>query len=197
MQLGLKYGLISQIDATKGLAKVSFDADVDSSNGNVLVSDWLPCLMRKTLNEKESYPFDEKEHVACLMDEHCEDGVILGAIYSDNELPALTTKDLFGIVWANGDLMKYDRQAQKYYIAIANLLQFNAGTNGGLVNVIPSVTKYNNLENLVNKLVNALNSWTPVPNDGGAALKALITTAAILPLTPTVRNDIEDTKITH
>lgn len=82
-------------------------------------------------------------------------------------------------------------------VSLVDKIYLNGNDYGGLVEVLPLITKLNNLENLVNKLVDSLNTWIPVSGDGGAALKALITTAAPLPLTPSVRADIENTNILH
>lgn len=72
---------------------------------------------------------------------------------------------------------------------------FNGGSLGGLVKLNNLVTKLNNLESLINKFVTNINGWTPVPNDGGAALKALFTGNPVAALTPTVNADLENTKI--
>jgi hypothetical protein len=79
---------------------------------------------------------------------------------------------------------------------------FNGGTLDGLIKINDLVTKLNNLENLLNNLLTAIGTtFNPVPNDGGAALKLLIGTtlsATLLQqLTPTVKANIEDTKIKH
>lgn len=74
----------------------------------------------------------------------------------------------------------------------------NGGCNGGLINVTALITKLNNLENDVNNLKNIFSTlWIPVPNDGGAALKAAAATWAGSTLTDSVRGDIEDTKVVH
>lgn len=78
----LVFGIISEVDASKGVAKVQF-RDYDG-----IVSPWMPMSMPKTLNDKFSIPFDINEHVWCIMDPTFEYGVIGGAIYSKNELPA-------------------------------------------------------------------------------------------------------------
>lgn len=118
MQIFIKYGIISEIDATKGLAKVTFQADDN------IVSAFIPALVRKTLTEKESFPYDANEYVACIMDEHCEHGVIVGAVYNETDKPAFTSKDVFGIKFANGDSQSYDRSSGVY--------SFNGGNNGGI-----------------------------------------------------------------
>jgi phage baseplate assembly protein gpV len=78
-----------------------------------------------------------------------------------------------------------------------NLIEFNGGSNNGLVKVAALVTKLNNLENDLNNLKTVFTSWTPVPNDGGAALKAGVTTYAAASLTPTVQANLEDVKVKH
>lgn len=82
-------------------------------------------------------------------------------------------------------------------LASQPLWQFNKGENGGIVKVIELTQKLNAVENLLNSLQSIFNSWVVVPNDGGAALKALLATWDVPNLTPTQRTDIEDTKITH
>lgn len=107
----LKFGNISEIDAAKGLARVEFDDDG-------IVSGWLSLLAKKSKDETEHYPLDVKEHVCCLMDERCENGVILGAIYSKDEKPGLTSKDKFGIKYKSGDEESYDRQDRKKLVKV-------------------------------------------------------------------------------
>lgn len=77
------------------------------------------------------------------------------------------------------------------------LIQANGGNNGGMINVEPAVTRYNLIENDVNSLKNAFMAWVVVPNDGGAALKAIAAAWAGNPLAVTTRDEIEDTKFTH
>lgn len=78
----LAFGIISEVYAGKGLARVRFP-DYDN-----IVSNPLPMSMPRTYQDKFSIPFDVNEHVWCIMDKDFENGVIGGAIYSKNELPA-------------------------------------------------------------------------------------------------------------
>lgn len=73
----------------------------------------------------------------------------------------------------------------------------NEGKLGGLINVEDLVTRLNKVENDINTLKTAFNTWVTVPNDGGAALKAEAANWSGNPLTKTVRDDIEDTKFLH
>jgi phage baseplate assembly protein V len=106
----LKYGLIKEIDADKGLVKVSFDDDE-------IVSGWLPVLKQGTKSNKYFHIFDSGEHVACMMDEHCENGVVMGAIYSKDEKPgSVKGADIAGVVFSDGTVVKYDRGSHKLTI---------------------------------------------------------------------------------
>jgi hypothetical protein len=73
----------------------------------------------------------------------------------------------------------------------------NTGVNGGMVKVSELTTKLNNLENDINDLKSIFSSWTPVPSDGGAALKLLLTPYYGQTLTPTAQSEIENTKVKH
>lgn len=72
---------------------------------------------------------------------------------------------------------------------------FNDGNLDGLVKINSLITKLNNVENLLNTIVTNINTWIPVPNDGGAALKTVFTGNPATPLTPTIKSDLENTKI--
>ena len=78
-----------------------------------------------------------------------------------------------------------------------DLVQFNGGSNGGLININDLVTQMNKAQNDLNALKSALSGWIPVPNDGGAALKVALANFIAATLTPTLATDMEDDKITH
>lgn len=101
----LKFGIIS--DVKKGFAKVAFLEDD-------LVTDWWPVLVKKSLTDKESWPLEVNEHVACISDENCENGVILGAIYSETDAPDTGEgAGKFRKKFSDGTLIEYDKAAHK------------------------------------------------------------------------------------
>ena len=73
----------------------------------------------------------------------------------------------------------------------------NGGKLGGLIKVEELTSRFNALERDVNQLKQALSSWMPIPNDGGKALKGLVTSWASRQLTLTKRADYEDQKVKH
>jgi hypothetical protein len=71
------------------------------------------------------------------------------------------------------------------------------GDLGGLVKVADLVSRLNLVEADINNLKSAFSAWTPVPNDGGAALKASSATWTGQQLAETIRADIENENITQ
>ena len=68
---------------------------------------------------------------------------------------------------------------------------------GGLVKVQELVDKINALESDLNDIKQAFTTWVPVPNDGGAALKAAAATWSGAVFVETVVGDIENENVTH
>lgn len=73
---------------------------------------------------------------------------------------------------------------------------FNDGTVG-IADVVKLVSKYNALESDLNTLKTLFSTWAPTPSDGGAALKLILATWIGSSLQPTIKQDIENTKIKH
>ena len=73
----------------------------------------------------------------------------------------------------------------------------NGGGFGGVVKVEQLTEHINTIENDINELKNIFSSWVAVPQDGGAALSALVMTWASSLLTPTQRGDYENEKVKH
>lgn len=109
----LKFGYIKDVDAAKGTARVVFDGDDN------MVSAPLRIAVKRSKEDKEDIDFDVDEHVACMMDEQCEEGVILCAIYSDTETPSNDAgKGIMGITFRDGARIEYNRLTSKYKIDV-------------------------------------------------------------------------------
>lgn len=76
-------------------------------------------------------------------------------------------------------------------------ISINGGINEGLVKVIALTDKLNAIENDINDLKSVFSSWTPISNDGGAALKTAIATWMSSTLDVTNKADIQNEKIKH
>lgn len=108
----LRYGHITELDASKGMAKVKFDEDD-------FVSDWLQIVVRNTISNKSESWFDVNEFVCVMMDKHDEEGIILGAVYHEGNTPPIGNKDTVGVTFPDGTVIKFDRATSKFEINCA------------------------------------------------------------------------------
>jgi phage baseplate assembly protein V len=98
----IRFGQVTEIDPAKGLCRVNFQDDG-------IVSAPIPVLQLFSFKNKGSRVFDINEHVACLMDENCEHGVVLGAIYDTGNQPDGATADKLRVKFQDGASFEYDR----------------------------------------------------------------------------------------
>lgn len=118
----LRFGIICEIDGSKGLARVHFDDDG-------IVSYWLPVVYPKTSQDSFSWIPDVNEHVACLMDERLENGVILGSIYSKAKQPDGGDANKFRIKFKDGTVIEYDRSIHKLTADVKGAVEVKATEN--------------------------------------------------------------------
>ncbi|MDR1382216.1 MAG: hypothetical protein LBJ47_12155 [Tannerella sp.] len=74
---------------------------------------------------------------------------------------------------------------------------YNGGENSGLAKAGELTKKINVLESDLNMLKGLLSAWMPVPQDGGASLKAVTASWAGRRIAETKPADMENSKITH
>nr|DAU52952.1 MAG TPA: baseplate assembly protein [Caudoviricetes sp.] len=110
----LRFGIVSQINPLLVQARVNFGDD-DST------SFWLPVLQTKTLKDKFYSMPDIGEQVVCLMDENSEDGVILGAVYSSEDIPVTSSINEMSINLENGSLINIDKETQTLTVAFSHI----------------------------------------------------------------------------
>ena len=125
----LRFGIVSQINPVLAQARVSFEDDESTSF-------WLPVLQTKTLKDKFYSMPDIGEQVACLMDENSEDGVILGAIYSTEDVPVVTSEKQLSLNLENNSLINIDKETNSLNITFENInLNGNINHTGKLINI--------------------------------------------------------------
>lgn len=114
----LKFGIISQIDAAKGLARVKFD-DLG------IVSNWLHVAVAISYKDQLQFPLFVNQHVYCHMDDQCERGVVAGAIYDEKNTPAGGDANVVQMKFENGLQFKYDRGAKKLSVTGTGDVEIN------------------------------------------------------------------------
>ena len=110
----LRFGIVSQIDPINVQARVSFEGDESTSY-------WLPILQTKTLKDKFYAMPDIGEQVACLMDENSEDGVILGAIYSAEDVSTTQSEKQLSVNLEDGSYINVDKENKTLTVAFSKM----------------------------------------------------------------------------
>lgn len=105
----LKYGFVT--DAKVGFVKVRFPSADD------LPSPWLPLTLSGTHDDQEAATLGKDTLVACLMDEHADSGVCLGAIYSDKDTPPSSDTGVWMKKFSDGTTLSYDKGKQKLTVS--------------------------------------------------------------------------------
>lgn len=83
-------------------------------------------------------------------------------------------------------------------IAIQGEWTFNDGENGGLTKLQELTDRLNDLEDLFTQLKTDFSGWTPVSNDGGAALKAVLSAGYLTQTVPNSQvSDFENELVKH
>lgn len=99
----IRVGRVSAVDPASATARVVFEAQD-------LVSYDLPVLQRQTLRNKDYYLPDVGEHVVCIfLPTGNAEGFVLGAIYSDEDQPPVSSPDKRIVQFEDGTRIEYDR----------------------------------------------------------------------------------------
>ena len=105
----LRLGIISELGTGEnlGYARVSFD-EVG------MVSAWLPLPSTATKSAKVWHPLEVNTQVACLMDDECEQGVVVVALWSDVDAPPdWSNESTVGVQFADGAKLYYDSDGHR------------------------------------------------------------------------------------
>lgn len=121
----IRFGRVTDIDAEKARVKVTFEED------NVK-SGWLPVMVQGSKDDKHFHIFDKGEAVTCLMDEHADTGVVMGAHYSAKDTTNSDTSgaDVTGVKFKDGTTVKYDRAGHRMEVKMGGL-EFNLDKTKG------------------------------------------------------------------
>lgn len=124
-------------------------------------------------------------------------GVMLGLGFVDIK-PKTGTVCLIGILeGADAYSFLINAEEVEEVEITADKIIANNGKNAGIVKVGELVEKLNTLERDLNSIKTVFKSWTPIPKDGGASLKAVSASWAAQTLRETKQKDIENEIITH
>ncbi|SRR5579884_4310519 len=163
-------GIVKQRDIQNCRVRVVFPAH------DQMLSWWLPVVVPKSQNDKAYWLPDVGEQVVCLMDEHDEDGAVLGAIYSQGQqgdaTPPQMTADKWHVSFSDGCTIEYDRGTHTLGIVVPASGTINLTVNGGNLNLAApngDITfKTNEHQDSVNGIIDAYNGHTHPDPQGGS-----------------------------
>lgn len=127
----MKFGTVSAVDEKTMRVRVRLP-ELDN-----LRTAWLPVLARKSKRDKDYWMPDLGEHVAVLLDARGEDGVVLGAIFSEADAVPVASRDKWHRRFADGAVLEYDRAShvltikggiQKVIVEVGAEILLKAGT---------------------------------------------------------------------
>jgi phage baseplate assembly protein V len=118
----LQFGVVEAIDAGRHLLKVNIPALEN------MQTDWLPMLTSAAgRNCFYSLP-DVGELVACILDARGESGVVLGALYNQNDITPTKSNDIWMKKFSNGTVISHDRNSGEVYVHTAGKVVVEADT---------------------------------------------------------------------
>jgi len=106
----LSFGKVVEVDPQTCRVRVGL-ADQDG-----MQSYWLAVVQGHTLRDKVYSLPDVDEFVAFLLDAQAEEGVVLGAIYSDPDPTPSEDGEIRMIRFEDGTVVQYDRTASRLMI---------------------------------------------------------------------------------
>jgi phage baseplate assembly protein V len=107
-----RVGIVKVQDAQNCRVRLSFGEHDD------MCSYWLPVVSLKTQSDKFYWVPDIGEQVVCFMDEHDEDGAVLGAIYSSPDSPPVQDADKVHCGFKDGAAFEYDRATHVLAVSV-------------------------------------------------------------------------------
>jgi phage baseplate assembly protein V len=165
-------GLVKTQDAANCRVRVIFP------HRSQMQSYWLPVLVPKSQNDKAYWMPDIGEMVVCLMDQHFEDGAVLGAIYSSTDTPPASSADKYHWTFKDGATFDYDRAAHVLAITLGASATMTITAHGATIQIDASgninLTAAGNINlvtnshiDSVNGIINTYNSHTHPDPQGG------------------------------
>lgn len=110
----LRFGTVTAINPLTARARVKFAQDN-------MTSFWLSILQVKTYKDKFYSIPSVGEQVACLMDENSEDGVVLGAIYTTEDIPINQSEKEVAANFEDGTFANINKETQTLTLSFPNI----------------------------------------------------------------------------
>ena len=109
-----RYGIVTEVDARRARVKVRLPEQGD------MVTTWLPMTSATAMQDRHYGLPAPGSQVALLTDALCEDGVVLGSIYSDPDpIPGGADASQFGTWFEDGTVIRYSKSEHGLLVDLA------------------------------------------------------------------------------
>jgi len=117
-----RFGTVCEKDSAGCLLRVEFEEDS-------ITTDWLRMVVPAGAKNSFFAMPDVGEQVACLMDERCENGVVMGAVYSNTVKPKQAGDDVSSAVFSDGTKVVYNRSSHLLLVETVGDIQIKTSAN--------------------------------------------------------------------
>lgn len=116
----LEFGIVTQVDEAKHRVKVRIP-DLDD-----METHWLPVQVGASFGNQDYGLPDEETQVALLLDSRGENGLVLGAVYSEADPPPVQSKDKWHKRFKDGTSLEYDRASHVLTVDVKGEVRIKA-----------------------------------------------------------------------
>ena len=139
----IRFGNVCDVDPAKGYVRVELDEDG-------ITTHWLPVVKPGTKADKYFSMPSVNEHVVCMLDENCEEGVVVGALYSKVDTPTGFGEGKSGVVFGDGSRVVYDKAEGTLIVSTVGKVLIE-GTN-----IVSIKTQAESLKAILTDLIDAI-----------------------------------------
>ena len=116
----LQYGIVDAVDEKSHAVVCRLPALED------IRTDWLPVLTPAAGGNRFYSLPDTGELVICLLDARGEGGVVLGAVYNDEDRPPVSDRNIWMRRFANGTVISHNRQTGEVSVKTSGQVKVKA-----------------------------------------------------------------------
>ena len=147
----VRVGRVSSVNPAAGTARVAFEPQG-------VVSYDLQILVPQTLKNKDYYMPDIGEHVVCLfLPTGNQEGFILGAVYSNEDTPAVADPNKRQVKFKDGTWIEYDQSSHALTINTTGAVNIVAAGNVNITGDINVTGNINVTEDVVASGISLVN----------------------------------------
>lgn len=123
----LKFGIVSQTDPATCRVRVQYQ------DNEGIESYWLAVTQRQAYGTRDYHMPEIGEQVACLIDAHNEEGVVLGGIYSTADPTPVDSQDKRHVAFKDGATIEYDASRHRATVSLpGGQVRLTIGADGAV-----------------------------------------------------------------